>query len=302
MRLPVTPQLSTKDGISNKNARLTNTLKESGSTGDFGVVRPGLVEAAASAGNGNGLVCFNGELVSIFGAELGAGIEEGTGYDGIFYVSFDNTIEDSIGDVVLQGNGSQGFVTNPAQCGTYSYRFETNGSFLAANSPAGLLVGASDFTVEAWVYIPVDGVDSLFVFEINDQIDNIFTFSVQGFAPQLYWSNSTDLVSIVGSDISAEEWHHIAIVRSGDAAILYIDGTVDQSDDVSTFEVTVADPEDFDFIVGNGDAYISQLGFADYARYTEDFTPACFTSGGGKTIPSVAPVTNTKYDFVQSTL
>lgn len=76
MRLPVTPQLSTKDGISNKNARLTNCLKEVRQTGDLAQVRPGLEVAATSVGNGNGLVCFDGELVSVFGATLRAAYEE----------------------------------------------------------------------------------------------------------------------------------------------------------------------------------------------------------------------------------
>jgi len=76
MRLPVTPQISTKDGVSNKNARLTNCLKESKKGGDKTVVRPGLVLDAQASGVGNGLVAFNGELVSVYGANLTAGLEE----------------------------------------------------------------------------------------------------------------------------------------------------------------------------------------------------------------------------------
>ena len=74
MRLPVVPQISTKDGVSNKNARLTNCLKESKKSGDKAVVRPGLVLDAQASGVGNGLVAFNGELVSVYGATLGAGL------------------------------------------------------------------------------------------------------------------------------------------------------------------------------------------------------------------------------------
>lgn len=71
MRLPVVPGISTKDGTSNKNARLTNMLKERRKAGDLAVIRPGLEVSAASTGNGNGLVAFNGELVSVYGATLG---------------------------------------------------------------------------------------------------------------------------------------------------------------------------------------------------------------------------------------
>lgn len=76
MRIPVTPSLSTKDGVSAKNARLTNCLKETKKAGDKAVVRPGLVLDAQASGVGNGLVVFNGELVSVYGTTLGFGVEE----------------------------------------------------------------------------------------------------------------------------------------------------------------------------------------------------------------------------------
>ena len=79
MRLPVTPQVSTKDGVSNKNARLTNTLKETSKRGDKAVVRPGLVLEAEGSGVGGGLVAFNNELVSVYGATLGLNTVPGSG-------------------------------------------------------------------------------------------------------------------------------------------------------------------------------------------------------------------------------
>lgn len=66
MRLPVTPQISTKDGLSNKNARLTNCLKESKKSGDKAVVRPGLVMSDTYTGLGNGLIPFDGRLLVIY--------------------------------------------------------------------------------------------------------------------------------------------------------------------------------------------------------------------------------------------
>lgn len=73
MRLPVVTNISTKDGASNKNARLTNMLRETTKTASKAVVRPGLVLDAIASGVGNGLVVFNNALVSVFGATLGAG-------------------------------------------------------------------------------------------------------------------------------------------------------------------------------------------------------------------------------------
>lgn len=65
MRLPVVPQISTKDGTSNKNARLTNTLKESKKGGDKAVIRPGLVESTTFSGLGSGLIAFDGRVLTI---------------------------------------------------------------------------------------------------------------------------------------------------------------------------------------------------------------------------------------------
>lgn len=66
MRIPVTSQLSTKEGTSNKNARLTNCLKESKKSGDKAVIRPGLVTSDTYTGIGSGLIPFDGRLLLIY--------------------------------------------------------------------------------------------------------------------------------------------------------------------------------------------------------------------------------------------
>lgn len=71
MRLPVAGNISTRDGSSNKNARMTNMLAEEKQGKSFAAVRPGLNQVASTTGNGNGIVCFNGDLVNVFGATLG---------------------------------------------------------------------------------------------------------------------------------------------------------------------------------------------------------------------------------------
>ena len=77
MRLPMTAQISTKDGTSNKNARLTNCLKETTKRGDMAVIRPGLVLQAEGTGVGGGLVAFNNELVSVYGSTFNISYEPG---------------------------------------------------------------------------------------------------------------------------------------------------------------------------------------------------------------------------------
>jgi hypothetical protein len=66
VRLPIVPQLSTKEGTSNKNARMTNVLKETRKTGEIAVVRPGLETSNTYSGIGNGLIPFDGRLLVIY--------------------------------------------------------------------------------------------------------------------------------------------------------------------------------------------------------------------------------------------
>lgn len=66
MRLPVVQQLDTKDGVSNKNARLTNCLREKTQPADKAVIRPGLVTSDTYSGLGNGLIPFDGRLLVIY--------------------------------------------------------------------------------------------------------------------------------------------------------------------------------------------------------------------------------------------
>lgn len=65
MRLSVLPNISTKDGTSNKNARLTNMLKVAGPK-DIAEIRPGLVSSSTYAGLGSGLIEFDGRLLAIY--------------------------------------------------------------------------------------------------------------------------------------------------------------------------------------------------------------------------------------------
>ena len=73
MRLPLVPKLSTKDGSSDSNGRMTNMLVNTTSIGvNHAEVRPALAlqESTESPAQGNGIVDFNGTLLSIYGTNL----------------------------------------------------------------------------------------------------------------------------------------------------------------------------------------------------------------------------------------
>lgn len=72
MRLQLTPEIDSRNGTVNKDARLTNTLKEeSEAGGTLACIRPGLAATTTLSGNGNGLTVFDNVLISVFGTTLG---------------------------------------------------------------------------------------------------------------------------------------------------------------------------------------------------------------------------------------
>ena len=88
MRLPLVSELDSRDGDSDKDSRLTNVLSETDEGVVLAVVRPGLETVVISSGNGNGIVDFNAELITVFGT----GLKFGTGLNVIGTI--DNELHD----------------------------------------------------------------------------------------------------------------------------------------------------------------------------------------------------------------
>ena len=73
MRLPLVPDIDSRDGTSDKDERLTNVLAESDEGATLAVLRPGLSAIVTDSGAGGSLTTFNGSLVSVFGTTVGIG-------------------------------------------------------------------------------------------------------------------------------------------------------------------------------------------------------------------------------------
>ena len=72
VRITLVTDTDSRDGSSNKDERLTNVLVEIDSE-KLACLRPGLNTISANSGAGNGAVCFQGTLISVFGTTLGHG-------------------------------------------------------------------------------------------------------------------------------------------------------------------------------------------------------------------------------------
>lgn len=69
MRIPLTPVVDSRDGSSDKDARMSNALKETENGSDFACVRPALTLITNTTGNGNG-VSYLDTLISVFGDKI----------------------------------------------------------------------------------------------------------------------------------------------------------------------------------------------------------------------------------------
>lgn len=72
VRIPLITDTDSRDGSSNKDERLTNVLVEIDAE-KLACLRPGLNSISSNSGDGNGLECFDGTLISVFGTTLGHG-------------------------------------------------------------------------------------------------------------------------------------------------------------------------------------------------------------------------------------
>lgn len=293
MRLPITPQISTKDGLSNKNARLTNCLKEVKKAGEKAVVRPGLVLDAQASGVGNGLVVFNNELVSVYGATLGFGVVEGIDALDVMFLPLNGTIVDSAGHataIAASGNFSSAQVA----CGSQSYLI-TNGAdhiTVTPKIPNEFAVGTTAFTVEGWIYF-VSGVATLFRY--TDGGDNLLEITVQTGQVEVSFTDIDNDIGVSSSTPIVGTWAHLAAVsESAGDLVFYINGT-------SVGSVPSAGIDLFDaptIQVGGGNAYFNSVRFYNGEAYTGDFIPSCYL--GSNTIPPIATITGDYYDFAQS--
>ena len=294
MRLPVAPQLSTKDGVSNKNARLINTLKETAAQGEFATVRPGLVTAATSTGNGNGIVCFNGELVSVYGATLGTGVGESDPLN-LMFLKLNGTIADEFGHTTAAA-ATGSFSSAQVICGSESYII-TSGSdhvTVTPKAPNVLAVGATDFTVEGWIYF-ISGIATLFRY--TDGVDNLLEITVQTGQTEVSFTDEFNDISVSSGTSITNTWAHLAAVSEYEGDLtFYINGT-----SVGAVPGAAIDLFDAPTIqVGGGNAYFSNVRFYNGMAYTGNFSPSCYVAGNS--IPALAAITGTHFDFAQSTL
>ena len=118
-----------------------------------------------------------------------------------------------------------GLVAGPAYtANSFSTEFDGTGDYLnVAETGSEFTFGTGDFTIEFWVYR--NNTNQTVYFDWRN------TGGAQGSRPTIYSYDSqlryfvagTDV--IIGTDLSANTWHHVALCRSGTSTKMFVNGT-----------------------------------------------------------------------------
>jgi hypothetical protein len=155
-----------------------------------------------------------------------------------WYRAFDNTDSTGSYDLILQNNASTSSVGDN-KCGSY-FTFPQEGpgpvSYLEI-STAGIIPFNSDdgFTLSLWAYNITTTADQVWLFRMNSHHDPFFILNTGNiaFRQDCFGATITDSGYDLRSNISADTWHHLAMVISGSSgggvtpnAKYYLDGSL----------------------------------------------------------------------------
>jgi hypothetical protein len=180
--------------------------------------------------------------------------------------------------ITRSGTTTQGSVTPYWPNGQWGNYFDFNGSYLSYGSSSLLSFGTGDFTVEAWIY----------VISVGTRFDIFGTggSSTGSYGLYVYPSSGNKIVSTRYGDtagsgtttnaISLNTWVHVAAVRSGGTAYVYVNGVADSGATYAMGAVTnTGSTTGFTFnTTCTGTGYVSNLRVVKgVAVYTGTFTP-----------------------------
>ena len=190
----------------------------------------------------------------------------------------------------LTSNGGAALSTSVFKFGTASGLF-ASGKYVTAADDDAFNVAGGDFTIEMWIYptsLPSGGSwAGLCCQRQNFNTQNAYTFYLSGSdSARLHFDWSTSGGSAGASGVAGppttpatNTWSHVAVVRSGTAITIYLNGvggtaaTIGSSvifDSTQSFAVGILGTSDGNHLIGNIDLLRFTKGVA---RYTADFTP-----------------------------
>ncbi|MGE5371251.1 MAG: LamG domain-containing protein [Solirubrobacterales bacterium] len=189
-------------------------------------------------------------------------------------------ITDDVPSLPKTASGSATTSTARKKFGTASARIDY-GDSLAVSQSENLNFGAGDFTIDCWAFFDsLTSSDNNFttIFAQQSGSDEMMLWYYPGNQLRFIATGTTNVDVVNGaSAVSANAWHHLAVVRSGNVFSIYVDGVLHNSRTVSTTLSNINAPlqmgltgSSFNFC-GNIDEFRVSKGIA---RWTSNFTPS----------------------------
>lgn len=169
--------------------------------------------------------------------------------------------------------------TAQSQFGGSSAAFDGTGDYLKGYPEDLTAFGTNDFTVEGWFRINSTGIVQYILDTRNaaGSTSNSIVLQVRNDNKIYFFSNGANRI-ISTSTITTGQWYHIALVRQGGTATLYLDGSSEGTWTGISATSFVASQ----FLLGTYHAttaaywngYMDEFRVSDTARYTSSFTPS----------------------------
>jgi len=143
--------------------------------------------------------------------------------------------------ITRNGTPTQGSVTPYWPDGQWGNYFNGTTDYFGLGSQTNLQLSNSDFTIETWIYPQSTGVMNIFG-NLNDSLGSgSYWFIVNLAAGSLFqFATGTGINVLKGSGkLSLNNWHHIAVTRSGSNIRLYLDGAQVGTTDTSIGSGTI---------------------------------------------------------------
>jgi hypothetical protein len=122
---------------------------------------------------------------------------------------------------------------NPYTPGYYSNYFDGTGDYLTVADNAAFIFGTGNFTIECWINTSSTTgtygkrVVEHYTYTVTDYGWNLGVLRTAGntISFDSFTSGTVGITLGTSNTLTANVWHHVAVVRSGSTASLYLDGT-----------------------------------------------------------------------------
>ena len=179
--------------------------------------------------------------------------------------------------VTLSGNTQ--ISTAQYKFGSSSIHLDGTGDYITVTDNGNFDFGTNDFTIEWWQRL--DSLDRFAIdFRGGASASNkilLYSYQYDGSADDLYLYTNANRISATNSDLTANQWQHIALVRSSNTTKLYINGTQQGSSYTDNNNYNHNEMRIWHNSIGAENytpaGYIDEYRVSDSARYTSNFTP-----------------------------